>query len=82
MPKTKSRSLNSILPHDYDYFQRRATYEWFNKWLLDGRGDLEEAASEIVPESQLWCTPTGQVLTSLGGRSATEVNDDNRFSAR
>jgi cephalosporin-C deacetylase-like acetyl esterase len=79
--KDKVSLFNSILPHDYDYFQRRATYEWFNKWLLDGRGDPEEAAFENGPESALWCTPTGQVLTSLGGRSAAQVNHD-RLRAR
>ncbi len=74
--KDKVTLFSSILPHDYDYFQRRTTYEWFNKWLLDGRGDPEEAAFEDGPESALWCTPTGQVLTSLGGRSAVQVNYD------
>ncbi len=74
--KDKVSLFESILPHDYDYFHRRATYEWFNKWLLDGHGDAEEAAFDESPESALWCTPTGQVLTSLGGRSATQVNYD------
>jgi cephalosporin-C deacetylase-like acetyl esterase len=68
--------FSSTLPHDYDYFQRKATYEWFNKWLLNGRGDEEEAAFESTLESALWCTSTGQVLTSLGGRSAFQVNRD------
>ena len=68
--------FSSTLPHDYDYFQRRATYEWFNRWLLNGRGDVEEAPFEDAPESVLWCTSTGQVLTSLGGRAAFEVNRD------
>jgi cephalosporin-C deacetylase-like acetyl esterase len=68
--------FSSTLPHDYDFFQRRATYEWFNKWLLNGRGDLAEAAFDDAPEPSLWCTSTGQVLTSLGGRAVFEVNCD------
>lgn len=79
--KDKVTLFESILPHDYDYFQRRATYEWFNRWLLDGGGDPEEAPFESAPEPALWCTPTGQVLTSLGGRSAAQVNHD-RLRAR
>lgn len=66
----------STLPHDYDFFQRRATYEWFNKWLLSNSGDAEEVELEDAPESTLWCTATGQVLTSLGGRPAFQVNYD------
>lgn len=72
----KSGIFSSILPHDYDYFHRRATYEWFSKWLADGKIDTEEVSFEDAPESSLWCTATGQVLTSLGGRSAFEVNWD------
>ena len=74
--RDKVTLFNSTLPHDYDYFQRRSTYEWFSKWLLNGRGDVEEAAFEDSPESTLWCTSTGQVLTSVRGRSAVQVNYD------
>jgi cephalosporin-C deacetylase-like acetyl esterase len=65
----------SDLPHDYDFFHRRATYEWFNKWL-GGRGDNSEAAFDHSPDSELLCTSTGQVLTSIGGRTAYQVNYD------
>lgn len=65
----------SNLPHDYDYFHRRATYEWFNKWL-GGQGDNSEAAFDESPASALWSTSTGQVLTSVGGRAAYQVNFD------
>ena len=66
----------STLPHAYDYLHRGATYEWFNRWLLQGHGDEKEAAFESAPEQALWCTTTGQVLTSVGGRQAFEVNHD------
>jgi cephalosporin-C deacetylase-like acetyl esterase len=74
--KEKVGLNHSPLPHDYDYFHRRSTYGWFNKWLNDGRGDDEEAPFDDGPESALWCTSTGQVLTSLGGRTAYQVNYD------
>ena len=72
----------STLPHDYDYFHRCSTYGWFNKWLMKGQGDEEEAAFEDAPESTLWCTSTGQVLTSLGGRAVFQVNYDRLRSTK
>jgi cephalosporin-C deacetylase-like acetyl esterase len=65
----------SNLPHDYDFFHRRATYDWFNKWL-GGHGDNSEAEFDQSPDSALLSTSTGQVLTSLGGRTAYRVNFD------
>jgi hypothetical protein len=64
------------LPHDYDFFSRRAACEWFNRWL--GREDwgTEEAEFDDSPPELLNCTATGQVLTSLGGRSIVRLNAD------
>ena len=73
---------SSPLPHDYDYFQRRATYQWLGKWFLHGNADLDEAGFEDASESSLWCTSTGQVLTSLGGRAAFQVNMDRLRAAK
>jgi hypothetical protein len=72
----------SPLPHDYDYFNRQATYQWFGKWLQGGQPDAEEAAFEDAPEESLWCTQTGQVLSSLGGRAAFQINLDRLHSAK
>jgi cephalosporin-C deacetylase-like acetyl esterase len=80
--KDRVELFASTLPHDYDYFHRHATYEWFNKWLLNGRGDAEEIAFKDAPDETLWCTTTGQVLTSLGGRQAFQVNYDRLLAAR
>jgi cephalosporin-C deacetylase-like acetyl esterase len=66
----------SNLPHDYDFFHRRATYEWFNKWLKEGQGTSTEADFDESPDSELNCTSTGQIVTSLGGRTAVRVNAD------
>lgn len=65
----------SNLPHEYDFFHRRATYTWFNKWL-GGSGDSSEAEFDQSPDSALLATSTGQILTSLGGRTAYRVNLD------
>jgi cephalosporin-C deacetylase-like acetyl esterase len=64
----------SRLPHDYDYGIRRATYGWFNQWLNHGSGDSAETALEVIPDAELNCTPTGQILTSLGGRTPVDIN--------
>jgi cephalosporin-C deacetylase-like acetyl esterase len=65
----------SNLPHDYDFFHRQATYVWFNKWF-GGRGDDSEAEFDPSPDSVLLSTSTGQILTSVGGRTAYQVNLD------
>jgi cephalosporin-C deacetylase-like acetyl esterase len=65
---------SSPLPHDYDFFHRRATYDWFGRWFKNGEVDTAEAAFEAAPHSVLNCTSTGQVLTSFGGRPAFQVN--------
>lgn len=66
----------SHLPHDLDFFQRRAAYDWFNRWLRNSAAGNEEAEFDASPEGMLDCTSTGQVLTSLGGRSVVQVNMD------
>jgi cephalosporin-C deacetylase-like acetyl esterase len=80
--KEKVSLFASTLPHDYDFFHRRATYEWFNQWLMNGQGDSEEAPFEEATEQSLWCTTTGQVITSLGGRQAFQVNHDRLLAAK
>jgi cephalosporin-C deacetylase-like acetyl esterase len=74
--REKVALFSSTLPHDYDYFQRDATYRWFEKWFLNQQTDTDEAEFDDAPESSLWCTSTGQVLTSIGGRAAFQVNFD------
>jgi cephalosporin-C deacetylase-like acetyl esterase len=80
--REKVALFSSTLPHEYDYFQRGATYRWFSKWFLNQDTDLEEAEFDDAPESSLWCTPTGQVLTSIGGRAAYQVNSDRLRAVR
>lgn len=64
------------LPHELDFYSRRALYGWFNRWLGDANAGVDEASFDAAPASMLDCTPTGQVLTSLGGRSLVQVNRD------
>jgi cephalosporin-C deacetylase-like acetyl esterase len=64
----------SPLPHDFDFFCRRATYDWFNRWLAKKDLGTDETEFESAPPQVLNCTSTGQVLTSLGGRSLVGLN--------
>jgi cephalosporin-C deacetylase-like acetyl esterase len=64
------------LPHDLDYFQRRAMYGWFNQWFGKMDAGVEENDFDASSEAELNCTTTGQVLTSLGGRSVVQLNRD------
>jgi len=68
--------FGSPLPHAYEFFNRRETYRWFNRWL--GREEWrtdEEEFDKSAPDA-LNCTSTGQVRTSLGGRSVVQLNVD------
>ncbi len=80
--KEKVTLFASTLPHDYDYFHRCATYEWFNKWLMQAQDDTGEVTFDEAPDQSLWCTATGQVMTSLGGRQAFQVNHDRFLAAK
>lgn len=64
------------LPHELDYFDRRAAYKWLCKWLKGEPEPPEEAALDVFPEDQLNATETGQVLATPGCRSAVQVNVD------
>lgn len=66
----------SHLPHGLNFFNRRPTYAWFNRWFQNPTSETAEAALDRFPESELNTTRTGQVLTSLGGRSVVQLNAD------
>jgi cephalosporin-C deacetylase-like acetyl esterase len=61
-------------PHMYSQPLREATYTWFDRWLKGHEGEAHEP--EIMPEKDetLHCTPTGQVITSLGGKRVYDFN--------
>jgi len=60
--------------HMYSQPLREATYAWFDHWLKGV--DAEAHEPEIVTEKDatLQCTPTGQVITSLGGKTVYDFN--------
>lgn len=64
------------LPHGMDFFSRRAIYGWFNRWFGKMDAGVEEADYDAAPDSALNATTTGQVSSSLGGRSVVQLNTD------
>jgi cephalosporin-C deacetylase-like acetyl esterase len=74
--KEKVGLFTGDLPHGLDFFSRRAMYGWFNRWFGKMDAGVDEAEFDASPEAMLYATATGQVLTSLGGRSVVQVNTD------
>lgn len=60
--------------HGYNHERREAAYRWLGRWFK-GHEDLEPE-QPIEPETYegLWCTDSGQVVTSLGGETVTSLN--------
>ena len=72
----KAGLFATSLPHDYDFFSRQAAYRWFNRWLGHEDWGTDEAEFDESAPGALDCTPTGQVLTSLGGRTVVQLSAD------
>jgi cephalosporin-C deacetylase-like acetyl esterase len=66
----------SHLPHGLDFFNRGQIYAWFNRWLENTTPETGEAELDRFPEERLNATITGQVSTSIGGRSVVQLNTD------
>jgi cephalosporin-C deacetylase-like acetyl esterase len=60
--------------HMFSQPLREAVEAWFDRWLKGAPDDVHEAASVVEKASVLECTPTGQVLTSLGGNRVYNYN--------
>lgn len=60
--------------HMYSQPLREATYAWFDRWLKGTEGVAREPEIVTEKDASLQCTPTGQVLTSLGGRTVPNFN--------
>jgi len=64
--------------HMYSQPLREATYGWFDHWLKGVNTEAHEPEIVTEKDATLQCTPTGQVITSLGGK---RVHDFNRAQA-
>jgi cephalosporin-C deacetylase-like acetyl esterase len=55
--------------HGYNKERRDAAYRWFTKWLKGSEDTRPEYEIPLLSETELNCTPTGQVATSLRGQT-------------
>lgn len=60
--------------HMYSQPLREATYAWFDRWLRGSVNEAREPAIVTEKDEVLQCTPTGQVITSLGGKTVYNFN--------
>ncbi len=74
--KDRVELFASHLPHGLNYFNRIPIYAWFNRWLKNTTSEIAEAELDKFPEEKLNATSTGQVSTSIGGRSVVQLNTD------
>ena len=62
--------------HGWSKPRREATYAWLEKWLQGREKSSPEPEFEPEPEPVLNCTPTGQVATSLKGKTVQLLNQE------
>ena len=74
--KDRVELFASHLPHGLNLFNRIPIYAWFNRWLENTASETGEAELDQIPEARLNTTSTGQVSTSIGGRSVVQLNTD------
>jgi dienelactone hydrolase len=55
--------------HGFSKPRREAAMRWMRRWLRDIDDAPAEADSPVFKEQELWCTPSGQVLADLKGKS-------------
>jgi cephalosporin-C deacetylase-like acetyl esterase len=60
--------------HGYTKPRREAAYRWFDRWLKGTDDTPPEVEVSPATEEDLYCTPTGQVATSLGGETVFSLN--------
>ena len=61
-------------PHGFTKPRREAAMRWLRRWLLKLDDAPVEADGPIASDAQLQCTETGQVLSSLHGKSVFDLN--------
>lgn len=62
--------------HGFSKGLREAMVQWMCRWLLDKDVHIEEPDFAVVPESDLICSPEGQVIWMDGARSIFEIVQD------
>lgn len=60
--------------HGFTLPRRLAAYRWMNRWLKGVDQAIAETQMEIESETDLRCTASGQVTTSLNGETIFSLN--------
>jgi dienelactone hydrolase/pimeloyl-ACP methyl ester carboxylesterase len=60
--------------HGYPKNHREGAVRWLRRWLLGKDDAIVEGDLQAVKDAELQCTETGQVLSSLKGKSAFDLN--------
>lgn len=60
--------------HGWHQPLREAAVEWMVRWLAGRDIEVSETGIELIPESELWASPKGQVLLLEGARTGFELN--------
>ena len=61
------------MPHGYPKAHREGAVRWMRRWLLGVDDAIVESSFPIEKDADLQCTETGQVLSSLKGKSAFDL---------
>ena len=70
-------------PHGTPLVSREAVYEWFIRWLKNGKGDPREQPVDLHPNHELLVTRTGHVDDEPGSRKVYQfILDDFRAKKR
>jgi len=68
--------------HGYTLPRRLAAYAWFSKWLKGTEDDGVEPQITLASETELQCTESGEVSTSLGGETVFTLNQKRAMAAK
>ncbi|QEH33666.1 Acetyl xylan esterase (AXE1) [Aquisphaera giovannonii] len=66
--------MESDEPHGFTSPRRVAATRWLRRWLSGRDEAITESPATVLPDSELLCTSTGQVLSELHGVSAFDLN--------
>lgn len=62
------------LPHALSYELRLEVYNWFLRWLGDGRQIVAEPPVEAEADATLWAGPSGNVVRDFGSATPFTLN--------
>ncbi len=59
--------------HNYNKIQREAAIRWLSRWLNRNDKSISEPKITLLSQSEMQCTPTGQVMLIPGARSVYDI---------